>query len=698
MIFPASNNRPRILDVLASLAFGLLLATSTQAQMTDVLTFHNNPARTGQTLHEEVLNPGNVNSNQFGKLWTYPIDEKSFAEPLYSAGVEIPGQGLLNVLYVVTENDSVYAFDADSSNLIWHVSLCAPGETPYKNISTCSIAPEIGITATPVIDRNLGPDGTMFVLAESVDTSGNCFQRLHAMDLATGADTMPPAVVTGQYPGTGEDSIAGVDYFVPEHYYDRAALLLLNGIVYIGWTVHCNSRSATCWLMGYDEYTLDQSCIINLEPNSYWGSIWNSGGGPAADSDGNIYVATGNGGQQDWRSGFDTNGFPSDGDFGCCLVKLAVTNGALKIVDYFAPSNITYESYVDLDMGSSCPIVLPDMVDTNGNVRKLVLISAKDQNIYIADRSNLGKCTTNNNALYEELDNIFPGPFNSPPDNYGRSGGMWSVPAFFNGSMFFGPVRNPVKVFPFSNARLGALTSQSPATNSYPGATPSISANGASNGIVWTVEMIGDAALVEATNAVLHAYATTNLASELYNTSQAANHRDFLGTGQKFSPPMIASGRVYVATSNGISTYGLLDSSSLTPIQNWRNAHFGNPSNVGRGANSSTLTGDGIPNLVKYALGIDPLTPVDAAQLLTADFQSTSNQTSLTLTLNRWSKPADVTFSMDASFDMSNWSAVTNITILSDTISNLAIQYSPPANQQSNIFMRLQFLPNPPSQ
>jgi hypothetical protein len=665
--------------------------------MTDVLTFHNDMARTGQTLHEEVLNPGNVTTNHFGKLWSYPTDEKSFAEPLYAGGIQIPGQGMQNVVYIATENDSVYAYNADGTNLLWQVSLCGAGEIPYQ-ISTCTITPQIGITSTPVIDRNRGPNGAMFVVAETQDASSNCYQRLHALDLATGADLLTPTLITGSYTGNGQDSTNGIDCFIAAHYVNRAALLLLNGTVYVAWSVHCNSQPGTSWIMGYDEQTLTQTYICNMEPNGFWGSIWNSGGGPSADPQGNIYLALGNAGQQDWESGFDTNGFPANGDFGCSLVKLSITNGALKIVDYFAPSDIAHESYVDWDLGSSCPVVLPDMVDSNGVTRQLVIVSGKDQSIFLADRTSLGKCNlTNNNALYQLLSDIFPGPpygFNGgAPDNAGRSGGMWSIPAYFNGSMYFGPNHNSVKSFPFIQAKLGSLASQSSNTNGYPGATPSISANVTSNGIVWTTELINNAFPQASTNAILHAYAATNLGVELYNSTQAANNLDGLGAGQKFNPPMIASSRVYAASTNSVAVYGLLDTNTLTPIQVWRNAYFGNPSNVGRGANSASPSGDGIPNIIKYALGLNPTTPVAMTNLMSASLLASNGQQYLTLSLSNWANPTDISVLTGVSPDLLNWSLVSNFTIFTNAFSNLIIRNNQTFSANSNSFMRLQLVP-----
>jgi hypothetical protein len=338
------------------------------------------------------------------------------------------------------------------------------------------------------------------------------------------------------------------------------------------------------------------------------------------------------------------------------------------------------------------------MVDSNGVTRQLVIVSGKDQSIFLADRTSLGKCNlTNNNALYQIISDIFPGPPNGfnggAPDNNGRSGGMWSIPAYFNGSMYFGPNHSSVKSFPFIEAKLGSLDSQSSFTNGYPGATPSISANVTSNAIVWTTQLINNKFPQESTNAILHAFAATNLGVELYNSTQATNNVDALGGGQKFNPPMIASSRVYVASTNSVAVYGLLDTNTLTPIQVWRNAYFGNPSNLGRGANSACPAGDGIPNIIKYALGLDPLTPMAMTNFLSASLLASNGQQYLTLSLSNWANPTDVSLQMGVSPDLLNWSLLSNFTIFTNAFSNLIIGNNQMFSTNSNSFMRLQLVP-----
>jgi hypothetical protein len=686
---------------LASCVFLLGCEASAQTQMTDVLTYHNDNARTGQTLREEILTPANVNSNQFGKLWVLPTDGQVMAEPLYAAGVSIPGQGERNVLYVATANDTLYAFDADSTNVFWRVSMLEPGEAAYFNAGCRHTGlTNIGITATPVIDRTLGPNGTIFVQAMScyVETNGttNYFQRMHALDLSSGIDRVAPMEITASYPGSGENSSGGYVVFDPRWYLERACLLLLNGVIYTTWSAHCDQEPSTSWVMGFDEYSLAQTSVLNLTPNGQLGSMWNSDAGPAADPNGNIYVTLGNG---TFDSTLDANGFPSAGDFANSFLKLTTAKNILAVADYFTMSNVQAEIETDLDLSSGSPLVLPVMTDAQGNPRQLVITAGKDQNIYLADAANMGKFNpTNNNSLYQEITDIFTSTNNAPPLHTGQNGGIWSLAAYFNGTVYFGPVHGPITAFPLQNARLASSSSQSPNIFGYPGATPSISANGASNGIVWAYE----SPEAEATNvslsltnaATLHAYVATNLAIELYNSNQATNNRDYFGDANHFITPMIASARVYVGTTTGVGVFGLLDPTVLTPLQQWRNDLFGNPSNVGAGANAACPAGDGVPNLTKYALGLDPFTPVSADELASAGILQLLGQNYLTLNVSRAADPPDVSYLAEVSSDLQTWnSGLSNTTTISNTATQLIIRDNAQLGSGSNQFMRLLFLP-----
>jgi len=645
-------------SALAVLAAG---ASPARAQMTDVLTYHNDNARTGQTLHEEILTPANVNTNHFGKLWILPTDGKVDGQPLYAAGVPVPGRGLRNVLYVVTEHDSVYAYDADSTNLFWKVSMLAPNETTSDDRNCGQVVPEIGITSTPVMDRQLGSNGTLFVVAMSKSGSSTYFHRLHALDLGTGTNRVAPVTVSASYP-----KIGGVVTFDPAQYEERASLLLLNGVIYTGWSSHCDNTPYNGWIMGFDESTLAQTNVLNVTPNGGLGAIWMAGGGLCADTNGYIYFLDANG---TFDSTLGLNGFPAQGDFGNAFLKLSTAGNQLAVADYFANDNNVYENNNDVDLGSGGSILLPDMSDSGGNLRQLAVGAGKDANIYVVDRQNLGKYSSSSNGNYQTLSGAL-------------AGSVFSVPAYFNGVLYYGAVGDYIKAFPFAEARLSSAASRSPTTYPSPGATPSISANGAANGIVWAAQ--------NSSPAILHAYNATNLALELYNSSQAAGGRDNFGVGNKFITPTIASARVYVGTTSDVGVFGLLDETTLTPLEIWRNTNFGNPSNVGAGADGASPSGDGVPNLIKYALGLNPDTPVTSAQLPSGSIQTNAGQEYLTLTVNRAADPSDVSVVVQVSGDLVNWvSGSTNTTTLVNTPSQLVVQDTVPLSQFNARYIRL---------
>jgi hypothetical protein len=660
-----TTGMPRIF-LLASM---LLVAVmpSPPAHAVDVLTYHNDNARTGQNLNEEILTPVNVNTNHFGKLWVLPADGLVDAQPLYAAGVNIPLKGMRNVVFIATEHDSVYAYDADSTNLFWHVSMLGTNESPSDNRGCSQVTPEIGITATPVIDRQLGPNGTLFVVAMSKDNLGNYYQRLHALDLATGTNRLPAVTVAAQYPGTGDNHVGTNVVFDPAQYKERCGLLLLNGVIYTAWASHCDFRPYTGWIIGYDEHTLTQTSVLNITPNGNEGAIWMSGAGLAADAASNIYFLAGNG---TFDTTLDTNGFPNQSNYGNSFMKLSTTNNQLAVADYFCMSNTVAENAADVDLGSGGALVLPEMLDGQGHVRQLAVGAGKDGNIYLVDCSNMGKFNPNNNdAIYQELSGAL-------------AGGVWSMPAYFNGTLYYGAVGNHLQAFPFQNARLTNSSSETIITFGYPGTTPGVSANGVSNGIVWATE--------NTFPAVLHAYAAANLALEYYNSAQAGG-RDAFGNGNKFITPTIASGRVYVGTKTGVGVLGLLDQSTLTPLQIWRDNYFHNPSNVGAGANEARPAGDGVPNLIKYALGLNPTNATTAAQLPSGGVQPHGGTNYLTLTVNRAAQPPDVTYIVEVSSNLAGtWvSGPPDTVTLSNTATQLVVRDNTPQPSATSRFIRL---------
>ena len=496
-----------------------------------MVSYHNDNARTGQFNAETVLTPANVNAAIFGKLAFFATDGKVDAQPLFLSAVTVPGVGTRDVLYVVTEHGSVYAFDAASAAQLWKTSALGAAESPSDALGCSQVVPEIGITATPVIDR---ARGAIYLVAMSKNAAGSYFQRLHALDLATGAELFGgPRAVTASYPGTGANSSSGQVVFDPMQYEERAGLLLLNGVVYTAWTSHCDQDPYTGWVMGFDAGTLLQTSVLNVTPNGSRGAFWMAGAGIAADSANSLYLISGNG---TFDETLDANGFPVNRDFGNGMLKLS-SAGGLAVTDYFATFDTTSLSNADADFGSGGVAVLPDLTDASGRTRHLAVGAGKDAKIYIVDRDAMGKFSSTTNNNYQTLSGAL-------------GGSVYAAPAWFNGVLYYGAVGDQIKAFAATNAVFSATpSSRTTTTFPYPGATPSVSSNGSANGIVWAVE--------NAATAVLHAYDATNLATELYNSNQAAAGADHFGAGNKFIAPVIVNGRVYLGTPTGVAAFGL---------------------------------------------------------------------------------------------------------------------------------------------
>ena len=496
-----------------------------------VLTYHNDVARTGQNLEEKILTPRNVNSDSFGKLGFFSVDGLVDAEPLYVSNLTIAGHPH-NVVFVATEHDSVYAFDADTLAQLWHVSVLAPSETPSDDRRCGQVSPEIGITSTPVIASNSAGRPLMYLVAMSKDANGNYFQRLHALDVTTGAEISgSPTTIEATFP-----NLHGETTFDPKQYKERASLLLLDGNIYTSWASHCDNGAYTGWVIGYSASTLKRVSVLNVTPNGSDGAIWMSGAGPAADAQGNIYLLDGNG---TFDNTFDPAGFPIHGDFGNGFLKLSAGGVKLSVADYFNMRNTNAESSADQDLGSGGALLLPDVRDSSGKIWQLAVGAGKDARIYVVNRNSMGKFNTRtNNAIYQEIDKAL-------------AGGVYSMPAYFNDTVYFGADGDFLKAFSIANAKLVRNpVSKTSAKFEYPGTTPSISSNGASNGIVWAVEARGSEA------GVLHAYDASNLANELYNSNQAGARDNF--SDNKYITPMIANGKVFVGTATGVIVFGLL--------------------------------------------------------------------------------------------------------------------------------------------
>jgi hypothetical protein len=512
----------------------LTVNPGTSNSSVDVITYHYDNGRSGMNLNETALTPANVNSTQFGKKGEFIVDGKVDAQPLYLSQVTINGQ-TKNVLYVATEHGSVYAFDADSINgttstFLWKTTTLGSGETTSDNRGCGQVSPEIGITATPVIDR---ARNAIYVVAMSKNASGSYFQRLHALNLSTGAELFSgPQTITATYPGTGDNSSGGNVVFDPKQYKERPGLLQINGTIYTTWSSHCDIRPYTSWVMAFSADTLAQTSVLNLVPNGSEGGIWMAGTAPAADPAGNLFFILGNG---DFDTTLNASGFPANGNCGNCFVKLSTSSG-LKLADYFTPHNTVAESNADTDFGSGGGILLLDVTDSGGKTRHLSVGAGKDSLIYVVDRDSMGKFNATTDQIYQEISGQL-------------GGGVFSMPAFFNNTVYYGAVGDALKAFPVATAKLAATpSSQSTHHFGYPGTTPSVSANGVANGIVWAIENTG---------AILFAYDATDLTKELYDSNQAANNRDHF-SGNKFITPMVVNGKVYLGTPTSVAVFGLL--------------------------------------------------------------------------------------------------------------------------------------------
>jgi outer membrane protein assembly factor BamB len=475
-------------------------------------------------------------------LFTISVDGKVDAEPLYTARIEIANEGLRNVLFVATEHDSLYAFDADTGKQFWHVRLLKPGETPSDNVHCGQIVPEIGITSTPVIDLHRGPHGTIYVVAMSKDPQGRYIQRLHALDLRSGGEEFDgPVDIHATFLGTGAASRGETAIFDPQQYAERAALLLVNGVVYTTWTSHCDHNPYNGWIIAYNAQTLQQTAALDITPNGEEGAIWQSGAGPAADPEGNIYLLSANG---TFDTILNSQGFPSQGDFGNSFLKITASDGRLSVADYFTPFNVISENALDMDLGSGGPVVLPEMKDASAKTWRMVAGAAKDRNIYLLDRNAMGKFDSQGNQnIYQELHQALKGTV------------YRGQPAYFDGRLYCSSADDFLYEFRFVNARLVEQPISHTANKFvYPGAAPSISADGSRNAIVWAAENGGE----QQGPAVLRAYDASDLAHELYDSNATPADRDHFGTGNKFITPMIAHGKVYVGTTDGVGVFGLL--------------------------------------------------------------------------------------------------------------------------------------------
>jgi hypothetical protein len=529
-----------------------------QTTFTGVITQHNDVGRTGHNLLEKILTPANVTPANFGKLFSYSVDGQIYAQPLYVPNVSIGGT-THNVVYVETQNDSLYAFDADGlqSTPLWQVSFINPAEgitavsceTDGKTDIACGVYPIYGINATPVIDLSTN---TMYLLSRT-DNNGNYYQTLHAIDITSGAEKFGgPVNIAGSVPGTGSGSQSGIITFNPLRDVQRAGFLELKGKIYIGW-----AGAEHGWIMAYNATTLQQEAIFATTPNAQLGGVWAAGNGIAADSHGNIYAAVGD-------ALFDAN--TGGSDYGDSLLQL---DAALKVQQYFTPNDASCRQANDLDLGSAGPLVIPGLNE--------LLIGGKGgapcdsdpaaARLYLVSSTNMGGYNATQNPDLEEL--------------IGSTQGYWSSSAYFDGPsgayIYSAGINAPgqgdyLKAYSVETGGLLSATPVAESPETYPsGATPSISANAKKNGIVWAIERpegIGvqpgaGAAVLRAYNAIPPTGSST--LTELYNSSEqlvGGVARDQGGCANKFAVPTIANGKVYVGTQNELDVFGLLGPST----------------------------------------------------------------------------------------------------------------------------------------
>ncbi len=505
-----------------------------------VLTYHYDNLRSGLNPNETVLTPANVNQTVFGKKFSLAVDGQVYTQPLYAPAIAISGQGLHDVVYVATEHDSVYAFDADGvpATPLWQVSFIDPaaGVTTVPPADTgecCDLSPEIGITSTPVIDPS---SETIYVVAKTKEVAGastSYVQRLHALDIATGAEKFGgPVVIQASVPGTGDGSSAGQVPFIPLRENQREALLLVNGMLVIAFASHGDNGPYHGWVIGYDATTLGQIFAFNDTPDGGAGGIWQSGCGPAADAAGDIYFISGNG-------TFDASG---------AVLQLSDTFTKLSpggtVVDYFTPWNQPQISAQDFDLGSGGTLLLPDQPGAHPH---LMISAGKEGTVYVVDRDTMGhQGATSDSQIVQVLVHVLPG-------NSSITSGNFSAPAHWNDRVYFGAVDDAVKMFTLSGGQLStAPISQTGQTFAFPGGFPAISSNGAASAILWVVERPSSG-----TPGVLHAYDATDLSIELYNSNQNAI-RDGLDLASKFMVPTVANGKVFIGTNSTLTAFGPL--------------------------------------------------------------------------------------------------------------------------------------------
>jgi outer membrane protein assembly factor BamB len=496
---------------------------------------HNDLGRTGLNPNETILSPANVDVAHFGKKFAQAVDGWIFAQPLVVPQVAIPNMGTHDVVYVATENNSVYAFDATTIQpALWHASFLSAGVTPVPAPDTneSTITPEVGITGTPVIDV---ASSTLYVVSETKTTAGPSYAyHLHALDLATGAEKLGgPVVVTGGVPGQAPDAVGGMVGLDPLHGGQRAGLALSGGVLYIPFAGHGDRYQYWHgWVFGYDATTLAQKFVYCSTPDANEGAIWQSGAGVAIDAAGNAYAETANG---------SIDGMNGGRDLSMSVVKVS---SAGKLVDWFAPHDAVALSNADVDLGSAGPMLLPDQTGAHPH---LLIGGGKPGYIYLLDRDRMGHFNAADDSQIVQKLSVHP---NSTSD----SAGIFATPVYFNGRVYASAIGDSIKAFSLTAGTL-STTPVSATTRTFGQAFLSVSSNGSAAGILWMLLADG---FTPSHPAVLYAFDASDLAKELWDSTQAPAMRDAAGTSSKFLVPTVANGHVYVGTQTELDVYGEL--------------------------------------------------------------------------------------------------------------------------------------------
>lgn len=536
----------------------MLSALALHAQGPQVTTWRYDNAHSGINAQETQLTPANVNANTFGKLFSVAVDGQVYAQPLYMPGLNMPDGKTHNVVFIATEHDSVYAMDADSNlganaQPLWKASMISPSHgagpgattVPYQDVLIDDINPEIGITSTPVIDP---ASQTIYVVAKSKE-NGSYVQRLHALSLFDGSEKSgSPVQLQASVPGTGDGSANGTLTFNALWELNRPALDLFNGHLYIFFGSHGDNGPFHGWMMVYDAKTLNQTAAASFSPNGSANSVWMSGAGlfiDTVDPNGRGFLMTGNG-------DFTPYAVPPSTltDYGNSILRLDLSNGAITVSDAFTPFNQSTLNTHDRDLGSGGMVLLPDQPGAHPHE---LVTAGKDGRILVLDRDNLGGYANGASSNTNIVQDI--------PDQLG-SGGMWASPIYWNGVVYFWSTFSGLRTFPVTNGLLStASTSQSTAGALFPSPTPSLSANGTQDAILWAIRADQFAT---GGNSVLYAFDPSNIRTELYNSTQNAA-RDTAGQAVKFSVPVVSNGKVYVGAGYELDVYGLLNGAVQAP-------------------------------------------------------------------------------------------------------------------------------------